>query len=182
MQALLEHSLANYGPLPPELRRIRSRTQSRPSPYPQARSSKASISPDQSRSSIMDTTRSFLSTQPLQTSTPALQQVTINPNIQSPDPLVSAVDYLKSESPFVLETGESKPMKTFGLSSGARPRAPSTTRKTAPGWPKRTAGKNDNKENSYSQGLVMTPSESLRLSRPRPKGRPNSGSLRPIRV
>ena len=37
MKAMLEHSQQNYGPLPPELRchRVRSRTYSRPSPYPQ---------------------------------------------------------------------------------------------------------------------------------------------------
>ena len=64
MQALLQHSLENYGPLPPELRRIRSRTQSRPSPYPQARPIKTSISPDQSRP-FLDTTRSFVSSKTL---------------------------------------------------------------------------------------------------------------------
>jgi hypothetical protein len=35
MRALLEHSRQTYGPLPAELRRIRSRTSSRPTPYPQ---------------------------------------------------------------------------------------------------------------------------------------------------
>ena len=43
MWALLQHSLDNYGPLPPELRRIRSRTQSCPSPYTQTCSVAASF-------------------------------------------------------------------------------------------------------------------------------------------
>ena len=176
MQALLQHSLENYGPLPPELRRIRSRTQSRPSPYPQARSIKTSISPDQNHPSTLDIARSFVSAQPpMQTSTPVLQQVSIHPNIQSPP----VIDGLKSESPFV-SLDEPKVTKTFGLSATARPRVPSTSRKTPSGWSKRGTGKNVNKENNISQGLIMTPSESLRLNRPRPRGRPTPA--RPIRV
>ena len=46
MRALLEHSRQTYGPLSAELRRIRSRTTSRPSPYPQPqRAVKISLSP-----------------------------------------------------------------------------------------------------------------------------------------
>jgi len=47
MQALLEHSVQSYGPLPSELRpcRIRSCTSSRPSPYPQTQISKSTVSP-----------------------------------------------------------------------------------------------------------------------------------------
>lgn len=54
MQALLQHSVQTYGPLPTELfpRRIRSRTQSRPSPYPTPnRGVKISVSPEQSKTS-----------------------------------------------------------------------------------------------------------------------------------
>ena len=170
MQALLQHSLENYGPLPPELRRIRSRTQSRPSPYPQARSIKSSITPDQTRPLLMDATRSFVSTE-----TPALRQVSINPNI-TPVP-----DGLKSGSPFVSTLDDSKLMK-FGLPTATRPRVPSVSRRTALSSSKRSAGKNDNKENNTSHGMIKPPSENLRLSRPRPKGRPLSGSARPIRV
>src|SRR5258707_9046800 len=45
MRALLEHSVQSYGPLPSELRprRVRSRTSSRPSPYPANRISKSSV-------------------------------------------------------------------------------------------------------------------------------------------
>lgn len=178
MQALLQHSLDNYGPLPSELRRIRSRTQSRPSPYPHTRSIKASISPDQSRSDI---SRSFLKSQtPVHTPTAALQQVSINPNIKSPIPPVPSLGALKSNanSPFVQE--DDSKLAKFGIPA-ARPRVPSNARRTALGWSKRSYGKNDNKENT-SQGLIMTPSESLRLNRPRPRGRPTPGSARPIRV
>jgi len=179
MQALLQHSLENYGPLPSELRRIRSRTQSRPSPYPQARSIKTSISPDQTHPTTLDITRTFVPAQsPAQTSTPALQQVSLHPNILSPAP-VTVLESHKSDSPFVSGLDEPKVIKTFGLSATARPRVPSTTRKT---WSKRGTGKNDNKENNISQGQLMTPSESLRLNRPRPRGRPTPGSARPIRV
>jgi serine/arginine repetitive matrix protein 2 len=174
MQALLQHSIENYGPLPPELRRIRSRTQSRPSPYPHARTIKTSLSPDQSRPSPMDITRSFVSTQtPAQT--PALQQVSINPNITP----ASVLDGLKSGSPFIPELDDSK-VKTFGVPP-TRPRVPSIARRTSLGWSKRSTGKND-KENNVSQGLITTPSESLRLNRPRPKGRTTPASARPIRV
>ena len=176
MRALLQHSLDNYGPLPPELRRIRSRTQSRPSPYPHARSLKTSISLDQS---CPENSRSFLKSQTLQTPTAALQQVSINPNIESPIPPVPSLGALKSTaySPFIQD--DSKLVK-FNVSA-ARPRVPSNARRTAFGWSKRGTGKNDNKENT-SQGLIMTPSESLRLNRPRPRGRPISGSVRPVRV
>lgn len=48
MKALLEDSRQNYGPLPSELRprRIRSRKDSRPSPYPQLRFVKYIASPE----------------------------------------------------------------------------------------------------------------------------------------
>lgn len=180
MQALLQHSLDNYGPLPSELRRIRSRTQSRPSPYPQSRVIKTSITSDQVRPLMMDSGRNFESAPtPKQTPTAALQPVSINPNILSPLPPVPTLDALKSGSPFIPEMDDSKLVKTFGL---PRPRVPSNARRTALGWSKRSTGKNDNKENNLSQGLIMTPSDSLRINRPRPRGRPTPGSARPIRV
>ena len=46
MQALPEHSVQSYRPLPSELRSRRVRTSSRPSPCPQSRVSKMTISPD----------------------------------------------------------------------------------------------------------------------------------------
>lgn len=184
MQALLQHSIENYGPLPPDLRRIRSRTQSRPSPYPQNRSIKTPISSDQTRSSITDTARSFSSLKtPGQTSVAALQQVSINPNIISPVPPSPLPDAAKKlNSPFVPQFDNSELVKTFGLPPAPRPRVPSNARRSALGWSKRSTGKSSNKENNISQGLIMTPSDSLRLNRPRPRGRPTPGSARPIRA
>ncbi len=47
MKALLQHSVQNFGPLPSELRpRRRSRTHSRPSPYPLARVSRVFHAPE----------------------------------------------------------------------------------------------------------------------------------------
>ena len=147
MQALLEHSVQNYGPLPSELRprRIRSRTQSRPSPYPQARTIKPLMSPENARPSNADLHRSF--------NTPVLQQVPVNPNILSPAP---ALDLLKQFSPLMLEV-EPKRENAFGLAPTVRPRVGSVARRTAFGWSKRSTGKSstDQKENA-GQGLIMT--------------------------
>ncbi|KAF8872637.1 hypothetical protein BD779DRAFT_1572174 [Infundibulicybe gibba] len=175
MQALLEHSVQNYGPLPSELRprRVRSRTQSRPSPYPQARITKTAPSPEPLRMMMPDTHR------PLHTP-PVLQQVPVNSNIMS---AVPTLDALKPFSPLVLDV-EPKRENAFGLAPAARPRVASTARRSALGWSKRSNGKSssDQKEN-VSQGSIMTPGESLRLNRPRPRGRPTPASqARPIRI
>ncbi|KAF8878425.1 hypothetical protein BD779DRAFT_1663807 [Infundibulicybe gibba] len=175
MQALLEHSVQNYGPLPSELRprRVRSRTQSRPSPYPQARITKTAPSPEPLRMTMPDIHR------PLHTP-PVLQQVPVNSNIIS---AVPTLDALKPFSPLVLDV-EPKRENAFGLAPAARPRVASTARRSALGWSKRSNGKSssDQKEN-VSQGSIMTPGESLRLNRPRPRGRPTPASqARPIRI
>ncbi|KAF9457373.1 hypothetical protein BDZ94DRAFT_1175700 [Collybia nuda] len=173
MQALLEHSVQNYGPLPSELRprRMRSRTQSRPSPYPQARVTRAiPPSPEKKKQSVSDS-RVF--------GTP-LQQIPINHNILSVAPSLEA---LKPFSPLVVDI-EPKRENAFGLAPHARPRVASTARRTALGWSKRSTGKSstDQKEN-IAQGTIMTPGESLRINRPRPRGRPTPASQqRPIRV
>ena len=146
MQALLEHSVQNYGPLPSELRprRIRSRTQSRPSPYPQTRIMKVVTppSPEQMR-------------EPPRNRAPAvLQQINVNHNILSPAP---SLDALKPFSPLVVDV-EPKRENAFGLAPHARPRVGSTARRTALGWTKRSTGKSstDQKENVVGQGTVMT--------------------------
>ncbi|KAF8996426.1 hypothetical protein BDQ17DRAFT_1364415 [Cyathus striatus] len=155
MQALLEHSVQNYGPLPSELRprRVRSRTQSRPSPYPQARLSKITLSPD--RISKADLQPSFAAATDA-VPTPVLQDKTVNANISA---LPHALEALKPFSPFAMDV-EPKRENAFGLAPHARPRVGSTARRTALGCP----------------------GESLRLSRPRPRGRPTPASQRPIRV
>jgi hypothetical protein len=144
MQALLEHSVQNYGPLPSELRprRVRSRTQSRPSPYPkaQARAAIAKIvtppSPEVHRTPV-----------------PVLQQIPINRNTN----LIStapSLETLKPFSPLAIKV-EPKRENAFGLASAARPRVGSTARRTAT---KRTTGKSstNQKENVVGQGSVMT--------------------------
>lgn len=168
MQALLEYSVQNYGPLPSELRprRVRSRTQSRPSPYPQARLPKVTVSPEQTRSSKSSNAHA----------TPVLKPLPVNANTLSVAPSLEA---LKPFSPLVINI-EPKRENAFGLA--ARPRVASSTRRSALGWSKRSNGKasTDQKEN---QGAVMTPGESLRLNRPRPRGRATPATQgRPIRV
>ncbi|THH16199.1 hypothetical protein EW146_g4403 [Bondarzewia mesenterica] len=155
MQAMLEHSKQTYIPLSSALRprrRTRSRTHSRPSPYPRA----AERSPIRHRSPA---------------AVAPLQDRTVNSNI-------SMIQVL----PFDPEKEVN--LKNFGLP--ARPRVGSNARRTALGWSKRSTGRgskeNRNKENkenkeNTSYGSIATPSESLRLSRPRPKGRPNSHAL-----
>lgn len=135
MQAMLQHSLENYHSLPPELRRIRSRRLSRPTPYKTA--------PGPLRQLITDPDASYSSTY-----SGALSQLSINPNIKSPD---AAPLSKKPILPAGLELSDPRPVK-FGPSI-ARPRVPSTTRRVALGWSKRSNAKNDNKENSFTQSV-----------------------------
>ncbi|KAJ7115597.1 hypothetical protein C8R43DRAFT_1038570 [Mycena crocata] len=155
MQALLQHSVDNYGPLPSELgpRRVRSRTQSRPSPYPQ-RQGQHTTSPEQQsqRPSPADLHRAFISNK-------ALQPVEVNVDVPMPPKVLSP-----------------KRENAWGLAPNARPRVASATRRSALGWAKRsTKASTDLKENNTSTTAVsfmMTPGESLRITRPRPRGRP----------
>jgi len=190
---MLEHSQNNYGPLPSELRprRIRSRTSSRASPYP-ARIVKASMSPDQHRASHYEDmyqeaniSKPFASPVREPQPVPVLQQITVNPNITivSPPPILD----VKPFSPFAVEV--QKPAfdsykNSLGLPIPARPRVTSNARRSALGWSKRSSGKSsssDHKENS-TQGILTTPSETLRISRPRPRGRPTPARSPAIRV
>ena len=150
MQALLEHSVQNYGPLPSELhpRRMRSRTQSRPSPYP-ARSVKlAPRSPENLKMQPVNV--SAVNTRLVDK--PVLQQLPINHNISA----VSALNQVKPLSPLVAKL-EPKRENAFGLAPNARPRVGSTARRNALGWSKRSNGKtsSDLKEN-VGQGTIMT--------------------------
>ncbi|KAF8959872.1 hypothetical protein BDZ97DRAFT_1666634 [Flammula alnicola] len=174
MQALLEHSVQTYGPLPSDLRprRMRSRTSSRPSPYPQARISKGTLSPEQTRisNSIIDHQR-----------TPVLQQKPVNKNIHMMATAPS-LEALKPFSPLVMDI-EPKRENAFGLAPNVRPRVGSTARRTALGWSKRSNGNGksstDQKENVAATGIVMTPGDTLRLNRPRARGRPTPGGRTP---
>ncbi|KAI0696589.1 hypothetical protein BC835DRAFT_853465 [Cytidiella melzeri] len=174
MQALLEHSKQNYGPIPSELRphRVRSRTSSRPTPYPIRQH--FSVSPEQHPAG-----QSFSFHDESSVSSMGLREISINPNITilSSPPTLEVNPF----SPFAVEMETSKPDKSaLGI---PRQRVSSSARRTALGWSKRTTGKsstgkssssnkeNANKEN-VSQGSIIMHSDSLRLSRPRPRGRP----------
>ncbi|KAJ3908042.1 hypothetical protein F5879DRAFT_794348 [Lentinula edodes] len=168
MQALLASSVESYGPLPMDLRVRRTRTSSRPSPYPQGRSVRVSLSPDYPRPVFFKETSPRIYNA---THNPPLKEVTAHPNIvlNSPDavPLVS-------KKVFHRETNSRE--QIMQRQENVRPRVPSTTRRTALGWSKRSAKvSSELKENNSAlgQGIGMTPgNNSLRLSRPRPRGRP----------
>ncbi|PIL26963.1 hypothetical protein GSI_10101 [Ganoderma sinense ZZ0214-1] len=180
MQAMLEHSQKNYGPLPSDLRphRVRSRTSSRASPYP-LRHMRSSASPEKSRSSPMHVftdapNKSFGMSLHDQT---VLREVkrTTNIDVPTPPPVLTEI---KPFTPFNVELETAKQGKNAnGLP--ARPRVTSSTRRAALGWSKRTgkSSTQDFKENS----IVPTPSETLRINRPRPRGRPTP-ARRPVPV
>jgi serine/arginine repetitive matrix protein 2 len=201
MQALLEHSVQSYRPLPSDLRSRRVRTSSRPSPYPQSRVSKITISPDQTRPSNVEEVQKALAT-------PVLQEVKVNTNVKSST--VPSLEAIKPFSPIFLDV-EPKRENAYGLAPAARPRVPSNARRSALGWSKRSTGgksSTDQKENVVGQGVVKTfvpflcflfysavtdnlnafdrPGETLRLNRPRPRGRATPGTQqrtsRPIRI
>ncbi|KAI0051553.1 hypothetical protein FA95DRAFT_1580533 [Auriscalpium vulgare] len=124
MQALLEHSKQNYGHLAAEIRRMRSRTNSRPSPYPRA--VKVSLT------SVTPRPEALASPAPPVT----LQDRTANPNV--------TVDI----SPYIPDKGGKN---SFGLP--ARPRVASNARRSALGWAKRSTGK-ENKENTSQGSIA----------------------------
>ncbi|KAI0635339.1 hypothetical protein C8Q77DRAFT_1054820 [Trametes polyzona] len=177
MQAMLEHSQKNYGPLPSELRphRVRSRTSSRASPYP-LRNMRASFSPEKPlRSSPMQIFTDGPSKPFAQSAheQPVLREVQRNSNVfmSSPAP---ALDEIKPFSPIHIELDTSKKGKS-AMGLPARPRVTSSTRRAALGRSKRSTGKSstqDAKENLSSSMIIPTPSETLRINRPRPRGRP----------
>ncbi|KAI0354141.1 hypothetical protein OH77DRAFT_1437719 [Trametes cingulata] len=104
---------------------------------------------------------------------PVLRAVRKCENVLSAS-LVYALEEIKPFSPLHIELDTSKQGKTaFGLP--ARPRVTSSTRRTALGWSKRSTGKpstQDCKENLSASMIIPTPSETLRINRPRPRGRP----------
>ena len=159
IKALLDHSVQNYGPLPSELRprRMRSRTQSRPSPYPQSRAIFTPSSPLVHPSPLLHRTPK---------PAPVLQQMPTNKNVNvmSPRTAPSSLSSLKPFSPLVVE--QKCELSAFGLVPAVRPLGlvGSTPRKTtAPGarsgsrLTKRSTGKSsgDQKENVVGQGSGM---------------------------
>ena len=115
MQALLEHSVQSYRPLPSDLRSRRVRTSSRPSPYPQSRVSKITISPDQTRPANVEEVQKSLAT-------PVLREVKVNTNVKSST--APSLEAIKTFSPIFLDV-EPKRENAYGLTPAARPRVPS---------------------------------------------------------
>jgi serine/arginine repetitive matrix protein 2 len=190
MKALLQHSVQNFGPLPSELRpRRRSRTFSRPSPYPLARVSRVFHAPE-SKSD-------FPHNGPLSQAPGVLQDVHVYSNVP-PSPAPSFT--FRALSP----EKEAFNKSPFGRPA-VRPRVGSTTRRVA----KRKSshvGQKENKENkenvstgsakryvfiastssSTDSTCLSSQGDSLRLNRPRPRGRPGTTAQpaqpRPIRI
>ncbi|KAK0448447.1 uncharacterized protein EV420DRAFT_843673 [Desarmillaria tabescens] len=164
MQALLEHSVQNYGPLPSELRpkRVRSRTSSRASPYPSTRALKAAAASPELITKKEDDVYRNATSSPL-----------------GDIPHANIMTASLASKPFSPSIEELKRETAWGPAA-IRPRVGSTARRTALGWAKRSNGKTptDLKENTPK--MNMTRGESLRLSRPRPKGRPTP--VRQIRL
>jgi len=152
MKAMLEHSQQNYGPLPLELRchRVRSRTYSRPSPYPQrtvkpASPERPSPQPSpQKREMVADTT--------IVTTVQPLQPKSVNVNSKTPAP---AINDLNPISPFMVEFEKSKGDKSFNERT-IRPRVTSSTRRAALGWSKRNTGKSSELKENTSIGTLTT--------------------------
>jgi serine/arginine repetitive matrix protein 2 len=192
MRALLEHSRQTYGPLSAELRRIRSRTSSRPSPYPQPqRAIKISLSPSVVRPEVHTLAAPKLAPAPVLSVNPPptlasqpLQERIILKNT------VSATTDASSLAPGKNAKNDSRPLSQSRFSSNAR--------RNTPGFTKRGIGK-ENQERDLSSGIMTAcvsfiiscslltimyrPNESLRLNRPRPRGRPaHARAALPLRI
>ena len=111
MQALLEHSVQSYRPLPSDLRSRRVRTSSRPSPYPQSRVSKITISPDQTPPSNVEEVHKALAT-------PVWKEFKVNMNVKSST--VPSLEAIKPFSPMFLDV-EPKRENAYGSAPTARP-------------------------------------------------------------
>lgn len=160
MEAVLEHSQKTYKPLPSELRalRRRSRTLSRPSPYPRSRKTSESSLHSRKSSDCGHLEQSLMQ----QLAAP-LQELPVNRNVppvpQSPAPALKA---LNPFTPFAVKFNGGNGDKSLAISEkdlpvrAPRPRVASNARRTALGWSKRSTGKtgSENKENA-SFGAMM---------------------------
>lgn len=158
MKAMLEHSKQNFGPLPSELRphRVRSRTSSRPSPYPL----RPRAAPDQSRSTLPG--KPFASPEELFPAPAALQEISVHHNI-SLVPQERSFD----GKPFFSSAADAEPSKVEKSALGVpRPRVKSGVKRPTVGLSKRGTGKtskpsasktstSSDKEN-VSQSVVIT--------------------------
>jgi serine/arginine repetitive matrix protein 2 len=142
MRALLEHSRQTYGPLSAELRRIRSRTSSRPSPYPQPqRTVKISLSPLTAGPEICTIVapKPAPSTSPAPISAPqALQQRTVNVNTVAAE--------VSSLMPGKIVKGDSGSLSQSRSGSG--------TRRSMLGWAKRGIGKENQEKDLCSRAMT----------------------------
>jgi serine/arginine repetitive matrix protein 2 len=188
----LEHSRKTYGPLSAELRRIRSRTNSRPSPYPQRqRAVKISLSPSTMGPEVATSVVPKPAPAPARSASPApiltsqaLQQRTVNINTRSTG--------VSSLVPGKTAKGDSDSLSQSRSGSGVR--------RSVLGWAKRGVGK-ENQDKDTSSGAMTgyvplmhyylcpiltmkySPGENLRLNRPRPRGRPgHARTIGPIKV
>jgi hypothetical protein len=148
MKAMLEHSQQSYGPLPPELRchRVRSRTYSRPSPYPQRTVKPASPEkPSQPSRQKAEKPVANMMAQPLQP-----KPININLDTRAP-----AIRNFNPISPFAVDFERCKGDKSFNERT-IRPRVASSTRRAALGWSKRGAGKSFELKENTSVGTLNT--------------------------
>lgn len=145
MKAMLEHSQQTYGPLPLELccHRIRSRTYSRPSPYPQRIIKQAS--PERSPPQKAEEPVADVIVQPL-------QPKSINTNSKTPAP---AIKNFNPISPFAVDFEKCKGDKSLNERT-IRPRVASSTRRAALGWSKRSTGKTSELKENTSIGTLNT--------------------------
>lgn len=152
MKAMLEHSKQNYGPLPPELRcqRVRSRTYSRPSPYPQRPVKPASPERPSPQPSLQK--QETIADASVVTIPRPLQPKSVNLNSRTPAPTIKDLNPI---SPFIVEFGKSKGEKSFNERT-IRPRVPSGARRAALGWSKRNTGKSSELKENTSVGTLNT--------------------------
>jgi serine/arginine repetitive matrix protein 2 len=152
--------------LPSDLlpRRVRSRTHSRPSPYP-SRSRKSSLASDQAVSRSRKS--SLASDQAISRSrksslTPDLAQVPGGEINESFGTAVHSVLQQISLDPNIARSGhvlkqDIKHEKAFGLLPNVRSRVDSSARRTALGWTKRSTGKSSKeKKENIGQGTLTT--------------------------
>jgi serine/arginine repetitive matrix protein 2 len=146
MRALLEHSRQTYGPLSAELRRIRSRTNSRPSPYPQRqRAVKISLSPLTVGPEVATSVAPKPEPAPAPSASPApilvsqaLQQRTVNIN--------TTVTGVSSLVPGKTAKGDSGSLSQSRSGSGVR--------RSVLGWAKRGVGKENQDKDSSSVAMT----------------------------
>lgn len=153
MKAMLEHSQQTYGPLPLELccHRVRSRTYSRPSPYPQRAPKPASPERPSSQRPVQEQEETATDTT-IPTIVQPLQPKSVNVNSKTPAP---AIKNLNPVSPFIVEFDKCKGDKSFNERT-VRPRVASSTRRAALGWSKRNPGKSSELKENTSVGTLNT--------------------------